>query len=256
MKTFQNTIKNIQLPSEKKNQMWASIVDKIELWENSLGENVRMDEVKRHTEWGAYIKPSPLYPNQKNMVNTKIFATMLVIIASIMGTSFAAEQSLPGDSLYAFKVEVNESVRGALTFGAEAEAKWEIEKIERRAREKMELEAQAELTTTAEAEIESRSQTSADKVEAIIVRLQAEGKAEAATSLEGGLNTALKAIVSHESKTNTDTKVKSETAEKFDGVVDIDAKTSGSTNSSTHSDSEKAELKLDVDTDTKVDLDL
>ncbi len=31
MKTFQNTIKNIQLPSEKKNQMWASIVDKIEL---------------------------------------------------------------------------------------------------------------------------------------------------------------------------------------------------------------------------------
>ncbi|MBP7806601.1 hypothetical protein KA057_02880, partial [Candidatus Gracilibacteria bacterium] len=68
MKTFQNTIKNIQLPSEKKNQMWASIVDKIELGENSLGENVRMDEVKRHTEGGAYTKPSPLYPNQKNMV--------------------------------------------------------------------------------------------------------------------------------------------------------------------------------------------
>ena len=181
---------------------------------------------------------------------------MLVILASIMGTSFAAEQSLPGDPLYAFKVGVNESVRGAFTFGAEADAQWEIEKIERRAREKMELEAQAELTTTAEAEIESRSQTSADKVEAIIVRLQAEGKAEAATSLEGGLNTALNAILSHESKTNTDTKVKTETAEKFDGVVDIDAKTSGSTNSSTNSDSEKAELKLDVDTDTKVDLDL
>ncbi len=99
---------------------------------------------------------------------------MLVIIASITGTSFAAERSVPGDALYAFKIGVNESVRGALSIGAEADARWEIEKIERRAAERAELEARAEMTTKVETDIETRSQTSVEKVQSIIVRLQAE----------------------------------------------------------------------------------
>ena len=254
MKKFQNIRDNTILPTQKKNEMWANIADKISAFENSLPENVRMGMDKRHTLWGV-AKPSFLYPNQKNMV-TKIIAS--VLMAGLMGTSFAAEQALPGQPLYAFKVGVNESVRGAFTFGTEAHAKWEIEKIERRAREKFELEARAEMTAKTETEIESRSQTSADKVQAIIVRLQAEWKAETATSLEGGLNTALNAIVSHGSKTNTDTKVKSETTNTntVDEVLDIDVKSSGSANGSTNSQSENAELKLDVEANTKVDLDV
>jgi len=70
------------------------------------------------------------------MANTKIFATMILILASIMGTSFAAERALPGDALYGFKVGVNESVRGAFNFDAQDRAQWEITKIERRAQEK------------------------------------------------------------------------------------------------------------------------
>lgn len=255
MKIFPNISEDIRLAPEKKNQMWATIVDKINLSANSIPENVRMENDKRHTLWGDQ-NPSSLSPNHKNMVNTKIFATMLVILASIMGTSFAAEQSLPGETLYAFKVRVNESVRWAFTFGAEADAKWEIEKIERRAEEKKELEARAQMTTKVEADIESQSQTSADKVEAIIVRLQAEGKAEAATSLEGGLNTALNAIVSHESKTNTDTKVESETTHSntLEGVLDVETKSTGSANGST--DSDTSELKLDLDADSQAKLDI
>ena len=41
---------------------------------------------------------------------TKIITSVL-IAGSIIGTSFAAEQAVPGDALYAFKVGVNESVR-------------------------------------------------------------------------------------------------------------------------------------------------
>lgn len=49
MKTFPNITKNIALPLEKKNQMWANIVDKIELSPISPEENVRMDDANRHT---------------------------------------------------------------------------------------------------------------------------------------------------------------------------------------------------------------
>lgn len=69
---------------------------------------------------------------------------------------------------------MNESVRGAFTFGAEADAKWEIEKIERRNEEKAKLQAEAKLTAEANAEIKSRSENSAEKVQGVIARLKAE----------------------------------------------------------------------------------
>jgi hypothetical protein len=118
--------------------------------------------------------PSPLYTNHKNMVNTKIFATMLVILVSIMGMSFAAEQSLPGDSLYDFKVRVNESMRGAFAFGAEADAKWEIEKIERRAQEKAELEAEAHMTPRAQAIIVTEANVSSERAHEALIKLRSE----------------------------------------------------------------------------------
>lgn len=99
---------------------------------------------------------------------------MLVIVASIMGTSFAAERAVPGDALYAFKVGVNESVRGALSIGAEADARWEIEKIERRAAERIELQARAQTTVKTETEIETRSQTSVEKIQSLIIKLKSQ----------------------------------------------------------------------------------
>lgn len=90
---------------------------------------------------------------------------MILVLGGIIGTSVLAETSLPGDVLYPIKVHVNESVQGAFHIGAEENAKWEIEKIERRANEKAKLEAEAKLTAETNAEIESRSQASAQKAE-------------------------------------------------------------------------------------------
>jgi len=49
MKLFPNITRDITLPLEKKNQMWANVVDKIQLSQISLEENVRMDDANRHT---------------------------------------------------------------------------------------------------------------------------------------------------------------------------------------------------------------
>jgi hypothetical protein len=50
MNNFQNIRDNHRLPDDKKNQMWASISDKIKLSEISSEENVRMPDADRHTE--------------------------------------------------------------------------------------------------------------------------------------------------------------------------------------------------------------
>lgn len=265
MKIFPNITRDITLPPEKKTQMWANIVDKIELSHISPDENVRMDDANRHTVWEAHTPPSPLYPNHKNMVNTKIFATMLVIIASITGTSFAAERSVPGDALYAFKIGVNESVRGALSIGAEADARWEIEKIERRAAERAELEARAEMTTKVETDIETRSQTSVEKVQSLIIKLKSQWNAEAAASVEGGLTTALEAMTSGGSRANTsvdadaeaDAKIKVDGEAVSDAAVNAATSTAGSVAWSVQAEvKSNASLSESVDANTSSDLDV
>lgn len=259
MNNFQNIKENTSLSPEKKKEMWASITAKIGTFETSLLENVRMEGDKRHMHWGANFTPSLLSPKKKYMNNAKIFATMMLILWSIIATaSYAAEQALPGDALYGFKVHVNESVRGALSFSPEDKANWEIEKIERRAHERAELVASAKITAEADAEIESRSQDSAEKVQEIIVRLQAEWKAEAATSLEGGLHTALNAILSHDNKENDDSD--SESDDDSDDVkvhsdTDVNVKLNTRWTTRTNTSNTNTSTDIDNDEDGRVDVD-
>lgn len=260
MNNFRNIKENTSLSPEKKQEMWASITAKIGIFETSLPENVRMGKDIRHMEWGASIMPSVLSPKKKYMNNVKIFATMILILWSIVGTaSYAAESALPGDALYGFKVNVNESVRGAFSFSAEDKANWEIEKIERRAHEKAQLVASAKITAEADAEIESRSQDSAEKVQEIIVRLQAEWKAEAATSLEGGLNTALNAMHNGVTYTNNNAHgdAQSETDMDVKVPINVKLKTQGTNNTNTNTSSHtSSESEADVDAEVDVDLDV
>jgi len=50
MKNFQNIRDKTILPTQKKNEMWANITRKISVFENSLPENVRIENDKRHTQ--------------------------------------------------------------------------------------------------------------------------------------------------------------------------------------------------------------
>lgn len=61
-------------------------------------------------------------------------AALLVFIAG-GGASLAAERSLPGEGLYAFKTNVNERLLEKLAFSAQAKAEWEQRLVERRVEE-------------------------------------------------------------------------------------------------------------------------
>lgn len=78
------------------------------------------------------------------------FAYMpLLILLTVMiggGASLAAEASLPGDVLYPVKINLNENVRGAFTFGADSEARLQTALLDERIEEAEKLRSEGRLT--------------------------------------------------------------------------------------------------------------
>ena len=71
----------------------------------------------------------------------------LILVLLVFGSiAYAAENALPGDRTYPVKINVNEFVKGALTFGTFEKVNWQTEKISRRAIEAEELAKQGRLS--------------------------------------------------------------------------------------------------------------
>lgn len=109
------------------------------------------------------------------------------------GTAFAAEQSLPNESLYPVKIQVNERVRAALALNAEADAKWETRVAERRLEEVEKLAIQNKLDAKTRAEIEARFDAQAKLVNEKIANLKTAGKTEAAIDASTHFQASLRA---------------------------------------------------------------
>lgn len=74
-------------------------------------------------------------------------------VVLIVGVPYFAEQAVPGDALYPFKVQVNEEVRGSLAFSDYDEIEWETERLGRRIDEARLLANEGRLTPEIEAEV-------------------------------------------------------------------------------------------------------
>lgn len=69
-----------------------------------------------------------------------------LILGALGGTTFAAEKSLPGDTLYDFKVNVEEPVAGMFAFSKEEKIEWKERIVERRLGEIQRLVSKNELS--------------------------------------------------------------------------------------------------------------
>ncbi|MBY0309672.1 hypothetical protein K2Q16_00800 [Patescibacteria group bacterium] len=67
--------------------------------------------------------------------------------------SYSAEETVPGDALYAVKVRFNEEVRSTLAFSPYEKITWETQRLSRRIAEARELESEGKLTTEVEQEV-------------------------------------------------------------------------------------------------------
>lgn len=124
-----------------------------------------------------------------------LVASILVVLLLVSsgGTAMAAETALPGDLLYPVKVRINEPVRSAVTFTAEAKARWSARRVERRLDEAEQLIAagrwNAETETALAASVQVQSQRAVEQQD----QLRAGGKAQAAAVVSSQLEASLQA---------------------------------------------------------------
>lgn len=103
-------------------------------------------------------------------------AIALLLAAAIGGgTSVAAQNALPGDALWGFKVGVNESVGAALAPSGKAQADFDIAAMESRMKEATTLAANGKLSADAKADVETNFEAHAKSVQAEIAKLEDSG---------------------------------------------------------------------------------
>ncbi len=113
------------------NQQFYLSHEEREHMKNVLREYVAMTPLRTGV---VRSEPSAAYPLFSWFINhaRPVMGASLVAIIALSGVSYAAEGSLPGDSLYTVKVKINEEARLLFAFSDEASAKWEIRRAERR----------------------------------------------------------------------------------------------------------------------------
>lgn len=84
------------------------------------------------------------------MLGKALGAAFMIVVLIV---PFMAERTVPGDTLYAVKVQFNEEVRSTLTFDSYQKVAWETERLNRRIAEARLLANEGRLTEEVEAEV-------------------------------------------------------------------------------------------------------
>jgi len=123
-----------------------------------------------------------------------MFATIaaIVLLALGGGTSYAAENALPGEALYPVKVGINEEVRAAFAFDDEKKAEWQAERAERRLEEAEKLIEEGTLTVDIEKKLSERLEKHISKTQEKLSKLEEKGNNDAVERLSNRLETALR----------------------------------------------------------------
>lgn len=93
---------------------------------------------------------------------------------------FVAERAVPGDTLYAVKVQFNEELRSSLTFDTYQKVEWETERLNRRIAEARLLASEGRLTEEVEAEVAAAVRVHTDNAKREIEELRITDADEAA----------------------------------------------------------------------------
>ncbi len=121
--------------------------------------------------------------------------TIILAIALLIGggTSYVAQNSLPGDVLYSVKVNLNEEVQGFVAFGSEAKARLSAGLAERRLEEAEKLAVDGKLTTETRANIESRFEEHGKAFEEELKNIDSSESSTAILEINSNFEASLKA---------------------------------------------------------------
>lgn len=174
-----NILKKITLNTEEKNAMRDFMVSYIK------------DNPVRNTG------DSRLRYRASNVINksliTKQRMTIAIIIALLLGggTSFAAENSLPGDILYPVKIHVNENVEELVAVSDTSEAKLQAKLAGRRLEEAEKLAVEGKLSAETSTELKAGFEDHSQKSKEHIAKIKEAGDMDASEEASSDLEVAL-----------------------------------------------------------------
>lgn len=118
-------------------------------------------------------------------------ATLAMVLVVGLGTAYAAEGALPGQPLYAVKLNLNEPLKGAIAVSESAEASWQTERLERRLAEAEVLLAKGELSPKAQAQLEAQIDATAERFQNSVDRLARNSGEAAVAAAQSDLEASL-----------------------------------------------------------------
>jgi hypothetical protein len=98
-------------------------------------------------------------------------AVLALVLVIGVGTSYAAQTTVPGDLLYPIKIHVTEPIQGALATSASAQADWNAQVAARRLGEAETLAAQGKLSTTVESDLATALDQATDNFDTDVSQL-------------------------------------------------------------------------------------
>lgn len=129
-------------------------------------------------QWMMFLQP---YTMRMGAVVT---AVAIVFVLSGGTAVAAAEEALPGDLLYAIKINVNEKFRDNWAINEEAKAQWEVKKTERRLAEIQRLAQKSKLKGQVLVEATEQYEGQMERAVERIKKLEKQGDREHARDLE------------------------------------------------------------------------
>lgn len=134
---------------------------------------------------------SDAFGSQRRQGMRMVPAALALVLVVGVGTSYAAEGALPGETLYAMKLNVNESVKSVLAVGDAAQISWQTERLVRRLQEAEELVAAGTLTPETQEALQTQIHAAVEafdrNVEKIAIKTDAATVASAQSDLEASL---------------------------------------------------------------------
>ncbi len=174
LKQFFERIKKVSLKADEKSFIKKELVRFVD--RNSIPYSDSVDSTK-------YVKSNYI---KSTLIIFKRPMTALIIGLILLGsgaTSFAAEQAVPGDTLYPVKVSVNEKIVDKFKVSDEAKANWEAKKAERRIKEVQKIIKKGKINSETDAivvKLEGQFDAHTAKVNKILADLEKSGDTEKA----------------------------------------------------------------------------
>jgi hypothetical protein len=185
--------KNVSLKSEEKAALRASLA--AFMYRTPVDEKTKI----------AIAQPSPLVMNPRSarlykanskmtfalfskQKKTNMIIALLLAFGLTAGTSFAAQNTLPGDTLYPVKIHINEEVESFVAVGARADAEVKAKHALKRLEEAGKLNAAGRLTVEHKSEVEHRFKEHVKDMDDDLRELRTQGDADTEMRVRGEFN--------------------------------------------------------------------